>query len=151
MSRRRRSCSGNRGVGTDLKEWRGLLSGERSWYLCRATPPSPSGSKLQSRSAGQASSVLRGPWEIMLTGGDRDRRTYSSLDGSVDGDFFSGVRSNSSSREARAAGGGDSPETLFCATGRMLSCCAVLRASCRSQSVDTASSSQMVEVSVSLK
>ncbi|KAG7235696.1 hypothetical protein INR49_002326 [Caranx melampygus] len=56
----------------------------------------------------------------------------------------------SSSRDARAAGGGVSPVTLFCATGRMRPCWAVLRACCLSQSVATASSSQMVDVSVSL-
>lgn len=29
-----------------LTQWRGLLSGERAWYLCRATPLSPSSSSV---------------------------------------------------------------------------------------------------------
>ena len=50
-----------------LTQWWGLLSGERGWYLCRATPPSPSSSKVKSRSGqwcwglpGQGRRVARG-------------------------------------------------------------------------------------------
>lgn len=67
-----------------LTQWCVLLSGERGWYLCRVTPPSPSSSKVKSRSGltGENRKLARGYWEIMLSAciscrGDEDGGTCS--------------------------------------------------------------------------
>lgn len=113
-----RSCDGRhlQRVGEDFDSWtrhsflflltqcRWLLSGYRGWKLCRATPPSPSNSKVHSWSGqwwwgpvGQGISVASGNCEIMLLTtwisgmGDRGSKAYSSLDSRLDEDLFTGM------------------------------------------------------------